>query len=473
MVSQAGGAARKGLLPVVHSFACFLSDRPNEQIFNNATERTKVVYVGSLAGLVPGGPGHSHQCVRDIAALSAIPGLVLIEPCCEREVALAVEHALSEAVRDSVYLRLVSVPWDVPFELPRGYRLMEGRGVELIGGRDAVLFAYGPVMLGEAVKAAALLRERHGVGLAVINLPWLNRVDAEWLAGVVREIPAIFTLDNHLIAGGQGDMLLRAIAELLARSETDRPPAGRHRHPDVRAERRGPARARARRRKPERRRCGVGPAGGALTTFAPQVRALKRAVRRVIPVTVDHAKWPELLGADFAEFRRRLAALPADAPRVLLVPSTGHPTFTTLDSVMAVALTLRGARVDVLLCDEALPACHNCLLGKLQDEWLANEFLRHGPSRDICHSCYSPAAAMFETLGVRVLGYSDFLGASDIESAWHLARTLTPDEICAYTSTACRSASTRAPARSGSSRAPAWNASRTARRCCAATSRRR
>src|SRR5438105_4828200 len=168
------------------------------------------------------------------------------------------------------------------------------------------------------------------------------------------------------------------------------------------------------------------------TTFAPQIRALKRAVRRVYPVTVEHAKWPALLGADFPEFRKRLAMLPMSAPRALLVPSTGHPTFTTLDSLLAVALTLRGARVDVLLCDEALPACHNCLLGKLQDEWVTNEFLQHGPKRDICRTCYSPAAAMFRTIGVPTLGYSDFLEPGDIEAAWHLARTLTPDEMCAY-----------------------------------------
>ena len=74
MVSQAGAMALAGLLPVVHSFACFLSTRPNEQIYNNATEGTKVIYAGSLAGLVPGGPGHSHQSVRDISALGAVPG---------------------------------------------------------------------------------------------------------------------------------------------------------------------------------------------------------------------------------------------------------------------------------------------------------------------------------------------------------------------------------------------------------------
>src|SRR5262249_8084357 len=44
MVSAAGGLALKGVLPVVHSFACFLSTRANEQIYNNATERTQIVY---------------------------------------------------------------------------------------------------------------------------------------------------------------------------------------------------------------------------------------------------------------------------------------------------------------------------------------------------------------------------------------------------------------------------------------------
>src|SRR5215213_10006958 len=109
MVSQASGLALAGMLPVCHSFACFLSTRPNEQIYNQATERTKVVYVGSLAGLVPGGPGHSHQSVRDISALGAMPGLVLVEPSCEREAELATEYCLTQA-RGSAYRRLVSIP---------------------------------------------------------------------------------------------------------------------------------------------------------------------------------------------------------------------------------------------------------------------------------------------------------------------------------------------------------------------------
>jgi transketolase len=87
MVSMAGGMARRGALPVVHSFACFLAARPNEQIYNQCSEHSKVVYVGSLAGLLPGGPGHSHQSVRDISALAAVPHLLMAEPTAEAEVA--------------------------------------------------------------------------------------------------------------------------------------------------------------------------------------------------------------------------------------------------------------------------------------------------------------------------------------------------------------------------------------------------
>jgi transketolase len=213
MVSQAGGLALAGMLPVVHSFACFLSTRPNEQIYTNATERRKIVYVGSLAGLLPGGPGHSHQSVRDISALAAVPGLELLQPASESEVAQAVAYAL-EGTEASCYLRLVSIPCRVPYRLPDDYQLQRGRGVPLTDGEDAVLIGYGPVMLAQAFDAATLLRERHGFGLRVVNLPWLNLVDDAWLVGEIGDVRHVLTLDDHYVQGGQGELLAARIAEL-------------------------------------------------------------------------------------------------------------------------------------------------------------------------------------------------------------------------------------------------------------------
>lgn len=212
MVSMAGTMALKGLLPIVHSFACFLSTRPNEQIYNNATEHTKVIYVGSLAGVVPGGPGHSHQSVRDISALGGMPGMALVEPSCEAEVGLLLDWCVHEAPASS-YIRLVSVPWDVPYTLPADYRPARGKGITLLDGDDVAIIAYGPVLLSNALSAAKTLIDEYGVRAKVINLPWLNHVDSGWLVSAVAGCNLILSLDNHYTIGGQGDAIARAIAD--------------------------------------------------------------------------------------------------------------------------------------------------------------------------------------------------------------------------------------------------------------------
>jgi len=212
MVSMAGGLALEGMLPLVHSFACFLSTRANEQIYNNATEGTKIIYAGSLAGLIPAAPGHSHQSLRDISILGSIPGLTLIEPGNEQETRLALRWAV-EKNKFSTYIRLVSVPCSIPYQLPANYKLTIGRGVKLTDGQDAVIFAYGPVMLGEAVRAAQLL-EKEGIGLTVFNLPWLNEIDEQWLKENSRGYKAILTLDDHYVKLGQGAMIAEALAKI-------------------------------------------------------------------------------------------------------------------------------------------------------------------------------------------------------------------------------------------------------------------
>ena len=212
MVSMAGGMALKGLLPIVHSFACFLSARPNEQIYNNATEKTKIIYVGSLAGVIPGGPGHSHQAVRDISALAAMPGMTLVEPSCEEEVGKLLEWCINKS-QGSCYMRLISLPWEIPYQLPLGYTPKEGQGVALTEGSDIVIMGYGPMLLSAAVEASKLLLSENNLSTKVINIPWLNRIDRAWLKSAVNGCKKILVLDNHYMIGGLGDSIARALME--------------------------------------------------------------------------------------------------------------------------------------------------------------------------------------------------------------------------------------------------------------------
>ena len=211
MVSQAGGMALEGMIPIVHSFSCFLSARSNEQIYNNASEKTKIIYVGSLAGVIPGGPGHSHQAVRDISSLAAIPGLCLMEPCCEEEVGMLLNWAINNN-NSSSYLRLVSVPINIPYKLPENYKPEFGKGVALSEGNDAIIIAYGPVMLSISFEVASLFQQRSSKLIKVINLPWLKDINEKWLVNEVAKYNLVVCLDNHYIEGGQGGRITEILS---------------------------------------------------------------------------------------------------------------------------------------------------------------------------------------------------------------------------------------------------------------------
>jgi transketolase len=210
MVSTAAGLARHGLLPVVNSFASFLAARANEQIYNQASERTKVVYALHYAGLIPAGPGKSHQSIRDISLLAALQDLTIVQPGSSDEAREALRWAVEAP--ESVAIRLAIGP--SPRRIEVGGQLEVGRGRTLRAGSDGVVLAYGPVLLHEALLASELLAAR-GVSLAVVNMPWLNRFDRDWLAEL-DDFLHVFVVEDHSPVGGLGDALRRELRRELA-----------------------------------------------------------------------------------------------------------------------------------------------------------------------------------------------------------------------------------------------------------------
>jgi len=209
MVSVAGGLARHGLVPVVNSFASFLASRANEQIYNNASEGSKVIYACHYAGLVPAGPGMSHQSLRDVSLLGALPNMTIVQPVNARETRALLGWAVEEAT-GNVAIRLAIGPSPRRIELPDGYLVVPGRGTVLRAGADVVVFAYGPVIVHEVLTAAELLAE-HGLDPTIVDMPWLNRFDREWLEGIVGSSAPIVVVEDHSAVGGLGDAMRREL----------------------------------------------------------------------------------------------------------------------------------------------------------------------------------------------------------------------------------------------------------------------
>ena len=140
--------------------------------------------------------------------------------------------------------------------------------------------------------------------------------------------------------------------------------------------------------------------------------------------------WRALLSAD-ADLWQSARADAAGGPRVLMATSIGsYAHAATLESVLAAALTFRGAEVHALLCDGAMTACAECDASLYPD--LA-QFAEHGPSRDLCRNCVSPAERVYAQLGIKVHKYSEWLTEENRAEARRIATTIPFAEIESFT----------------------------------------
>ena len=114
-------------------------------------------------------------------------------------------------------------------------------------------------------------------------------------------------------------------------------------------------------------------------------------------------------------------------PTVLHATSVGgHPIAPILDSLVGIALWLRGASPQFLLCDAALPACEQAQYTNLPPR----RFLRAGP-RPLCAACLGHGTDWLAPLPLPLRRYGEFLEAGEQHAArqrvddWELERCFT------------------------------------------------
>lgn len=158
---------------------------------------------------------------------------------------------------------------------------------------------------------------------------------------------------------------------------------------------------------------------------------IRSVLKRLIgndPPPSQYPDWNAILDGSRAAWdaaRRR-----ATGPHVLIATSSGGlPGSASVESVLAVALTLRGAQVHILLCDEALPACHLTTIDRFQD---AGDFVEHGPPNGLCSSCYGKGRKLFDPLGLPVHRYSDLVTEEEAAEARREALAAPLDHLADY-----------------------------------------
>lgn len=203
-VGLAQGMALMGLKPICAVYSTFMQ-RSIDQIFQElALINTPVMMCLDRAGLV-GPDGATHNGVFDITYCRMFPNLVVMAPRDGSQLRmmmrLAAEHNGPTAIR---YPRTQTVTADA--ELPSG-PFEIGQSQLLEEGHDGAFLAYG-AMVYPALDTARELFSRHGLRFAVIDARFAKPLDTQMIDTLFDEQPLIFTIEDHMRAGGFGAAVL-------------------------------------------------------------------------------------------------------------------------------------------------------------------------------------------------------------------------------------------------------------------------
>lgn len=122
----------------------------------------------------------------------------------------------------------------------------------------------------------------------------------------------------------------------------------------------------------------------------------------------------------------------AEQGPTVLIPTSigGFAAVTILESLLGVALTLRGAKVRFLLCDGFLPACLHTHLGKVKDAAIISNYRL---AEVACPGCIAKGRSVYEATGLPVSYYSEFVSPEEQTSIRQFTHEIPADEIARYT----------------------------------------
>lgn len=85
-IGVAAGLAKGGKIPIVSSFASFISGRAWEQIRHSIVYNdANVKILATHCGLAAGEDGATHQCIEDVSLMLSLPNIEVFSPAFEKE----------------------------------------------------------------------------------------------------------------------------------------------------------------------------------------------------------------------------------------------------------------------------------------------------------------------------------------------------------------------------------------------------
>ena len=141
MLSFAGGLAREGFIPLVHTFAVFIYRRAYDQISMSISyPNLPVKMFGFLPGITTPG-GATHQAIEDISIMRSLPNMTILECGDATDVESVLDLAYS--IDGPVYIRMLR--GEIPRLFANKDKMKLNKSRILSKGKDLVVLTSGYV----------------------------------------------------------------------------------------------------------------------------------------------------------------------------------------------------------------------------------------------------------------------------------------------------------------------------------------
>jgi transketolase len=209
-VAFSAGLASTGLKPFFNTYGGFITMRACEQIRSFvAYPHLNVKLVGLNGGMYGGErEGVTHMVFEEFGILRSIAGMEIVVPA-DAGQARKATRALAQR-EGPAYMRIGSGREPVIFDDSMDFEFGKARVLREYG-TDAAIFALGPVLKRAILAVEALAKE--GIKTTLVEVHTLKPLDADTIAGVLRQTRGAVTLEDHNINGGLGSAVAEVIAE--------------------------------------------------------------------------------------------------------------------------------------------------------------------------------------------------------------------------------------------------------------------
>jgi 1-deoxy-D-xylulose-5-phosphate synthase len=205
----AAGMATQGFRPVCAIYSTFLQRAFDPIVHDVCLQKLPVVFCMDRAGL-SGDDGPTHHGLFDISYLRGIPGVVLMAPKDEDELADMMKTALQLPGPSAIRYPRGAVPGVARKAEPQAIPV--GKAEVLEDGSDVAILGLGPMMALAGELAGRL--ERDGYSAAVVNPRFVKPLDREMLELYAGRVAAFVTFEDHVKMGGFGTAVIEALEEM-------------------------------------------------------------------------------------------------------------------------------------------------------------------------------------------------------------------------------------------------------------------